>query len=524
MSVINHMLRDLERRGGHQATGAGPLPPVVAPPRRRWRPRLPATAALAVALGVVAAALWLERGPAVAEQLRYHFNGGGDESAPLPVALIATEPPADAGERLAAAADPLAGELTGLEFEDDGAGAASLVLVFRDEPPPVALPATHGDALRLRLPAHAGDLDVPAPPAGAAPFTGLGLAAVDPGSALEVGLADAERVQLERVDDRRLALRAEVADGVNASAATQADTAEAEGSDEPTADASAESDAAAADGEAAAGTEGDAASEPEADAGTATAAGDVDTDAEHATGTDTGAETGADSAAAIEADPAADTELVAEADNDSETAVRQETEASSEVRARRRYSDARDALAAGDVRAARGYLEEAVELDPALHSAREVLVALLRRAGDDDAARDVLAEGVEEAPARPSYAMPYARLLVDVDELDRARAVLEDARINAAGDLDFHALAANIERRREDHAAAIAEYTEALEIDATRSALWLGLALSLRAEEHRDEAAAAFREARDTGQLGADIERWVDRQIEALEERPEGEP
>jgi len=163
-----------------------------------------------------------------------------------------------------------------------------------------------------------------------------------------------------------------------------------------------------------------------------------------------------------------------------------------------------------------------VELDPGLHAAREVLVALLRRAGDDDAARDVLATGVELAPARIEYALPYARLLVDTGELERAAGVLEAARINAGASVTFHALAANIARRLGRHERAIADYAAALERERGNAPLWLGLGISLAAEGRRERAREAFAEARALGTLSERLDSWAEQRIAELGDEPEG--
>lgn len=508
MSVINRMLADLENRAGDQAAGAPDLSSAGEPARRRPTGR-GLTTVLAVALLAVAVVLWIQRAPDAVALLA---GGAGAEPADgsrttqsaTPdgeVAADSADGHRDDQPELAAAADPLHATLTGLRFEIDSERESALVLVFADaEPPAVAPPRVENGALEWTVPAGGSGISVPAPPSGQNQFRDLAVTADQGATRLRVRLATDVRVGLQRGEEGRLRLTARspeadppeevVTDAGSASAGEDVgDEPESQAEAGQRTDERQGADEAVAQGD-------DSAGEPEAaDPGNSDESGEADNTPAEATAVGQG---GAD---------------------DGDQGIRADPESAPEVRARRRYSDARDALATGDIRRARLHLEEALEADPDLHSAREVLVALLRRGGDDNAAREVLAEGIERAPARVAYAKPYARLLLDVDELERARGVLEQARVNGRGDIDFHALAANVARRLGRHERAIAEYTAALEIDSGRASLWLGLGISLAAAGHDEQARAAFREARGTGRLSDRMDRWVRDRIEDLEGR-----
>lgn len=488
MSVINRMLTDLERRGGNNAAGAPDLQP--APPARR--PRTSARAwgriGLALALLAIASVLWVQRGPAVAEQVRYVL-GEPASTEPAPIAEVdpvaATEAGSNESAQLTAAADPLQAELTGLRFVTGDAGEVMLVLAFAGEPPPLALPALDDGALDLWLSARGHDVAVPAPPAGQDLFRGLSLAAGDRATRLRIDLATDARVAFEHGDRASIRLAAR----------------------RPT-------PAAPEDGGRAAPAATAAASDP--DTADGSEAGTVATRESSAEGGEPAGVSANGVAAATTPGTAAAELRTIEVAADTSVDVRADDDTSPQVRARRRYTEARDALADGELRRARRLLEQAVELDGSMHSAREVLVALLLRAGDTTTARNVLADGIARAPARPAFARPYARLLIEAGRPEAASAALEAARINAAGGLEFHSLLANAYRRADNHRAAMAEYTEALEIDSTQSSLWLGLGISLAAEGHADEAVEAFAEARATGQLSDSLDRWAQQRIDAL--------
>ncbi|MDZ7788267.1 MAG: hypothetical protein U5K73_09140 [Halofilum sp. (in: g-proteobacteria)] len=207
----------------------------------------------------------------------------------------------------------------------------------------------------------------------------------------------------------------------------------------------------------------------------------------------------------------------ADGDEESEGRVRKsEPSVAPEERARRLEAKAREALDDGDVAAARDHLTRALEFDAGRHSARDLLVGLSLRTGDAEAARNLLAEGVARAPERGAYAKPFARLLVDAGDLERALRVLRRAAPAADRDAGYHGLTAAVAQRLKRHDLAASEYTRALEIDSSRGVWWMGLGISLRATDHPDEALAAFREARASGDLNERLDRWVQQRIDAL--------
>ncbi|MDZ7829093.1 MAG: hypothetical protein U5K33_06265 [Halofilum sp. (in: g-proteobacteria)] len=500
MSVINRMLSDLERRGAPSPQSGEQEMRPASPPRRRRRPSTRiALSALAGVLIIVAGALWLQRGDRI-------------------FAALESTPPAPAESTPAP-------ELVGVAFDRSGDRAR---LTLRVEGNMARSPrfSRSGGSATLVVDAGADDLVLPAPPREQPVFRGIALGSdsaartrihleVASAAELELGVEGGEITLLGRMPVTGSAPGDDDAadDGLPAAAGAPVEATESNGNAENTentenTDAAGTDSAASARSAEVAGPE----STPDADASrTQSAPGDdranPDADADDPPGSgQVVAETGASPA---------DAEMVAAHDG-SEGTVRKTASMSPETRARRRYREGRDAAARGELASARQALDEALELDPSLHAARDLLVALLRRAGDTAAARRLLADGVERSPARVQYAMPYARLLVDLGELDRAAEVLEGARATGAGAAGYHALVAAVDQRRGAHRSAAAEYTRALEIRAGNGLWWLGLGVSLAALEKSDEARAAFREARTTGTLSQSLDRWAQGRIDEL--------
>lgn len=514
MSMINRMLADLESRGAPKPkAGDAELVADRSPgPRRRppWSSIL--LIVLAALLVVLAVTLWVQRSDR----------------------LLAFLSPADGAETPDEVARAPA--LVGLSFEGS---AARPRLVLQSDGPLRTAPhySRSGDNATLVLDARIGNPMVPAPPPGQRVFRGLSL---EPESQRRVRLrlAVAPEAELEMdVDGRRVTLTGDMP-RVDAEAADN-DAGESEDDD-------------AAQRQSRADDNRQAASEPESDsatiaeADTAQAGDGPGTDSDGTIGEpgssrQAGSQATTETASAkpareqrdnsvtetkepagengsIAADDEASASMSAEPSGDNEhPTLRKSSSLDPGMQASRRYREARRALNSGRLVEARQALARALELNPELHPARDLLTSLMRRAGDADTARRLLEEGVSLAPERVEYAMPYARLLVDTGELERAANVLARARIAGADNAGFHALVAAVAQRRDRHEQAAQAYTRALEIDADNGLWWLGLGIALAATERPQEARAAFREARASGDLGNSLDRWVAGRIEELD-------
>lgn len=466
MSVINRMLADLEARGAASDHASAP----GHPPGRTMKQRLPGRrfwlGLLAVCLFVVAGALWFDRGPQVVAML-LPATEEADAVQPETEALLADAPVVE-----------LTNRLTGLRWEAPSAHGAVLVFEFAGEVPALEPPVRDGDRLLVKLPVAADGIALPSPPAGQELIRAVALETHAGGMRLDAEIDPLSRAAFEYAGANELRLTL-----ISADLPRAAEKVEPEPDERV---AAAATDAGEGDEVTADTRESDPPSEP-------------DEPAEPA-----GASAGAGDAAA---------EASA---TDEPRMVRTDSQGSPEAIARRRYSEARDAYSAGSVSRARRLLEEAVERDPELHPAREMLVGLLLRSGDHDRARAELAIGLQHDPVRPAYVLPFARQLIAEGELERAARVLDNASATANDDGAYHALVATVARRMERHEAAIAAYTRALERDARQGTWWVGLGISLVAEGHDQQATAAFREARQTGTLSAELDQWVSGRIDAL--------
>ena len=178
------------------------------------------------------------------------------------------------------------------------------------------------------------------------------------------------------------------------------------------------------------------------------------------------------------------------------------------------YRRALVALQEGRVSVAMADLERAVEIDPRNESARQTYVSLLlenNRA--DEAIRQLrLSLGVE--PRQPALAMVLARL-----QLERggpALATLMKTLPHAARNADYLAFLAGVLQREQRHADAVRYYRDALQIAPNNGVWWMGLGISLQADQRPSEAREAYARARASAGMTAELQAFLDRKLEQL--------
>lgn len=178
------------------------------------------------------------------------------------------------------------------------------------------------------------------------------------------------------------------------------------------------------------------------------------------------------------------------------------------------YRRALVALQEGRLSVAMTDLERAVEIDPRNEAARQTYVSLLlENKRTDEAIRQLrLSLGID--PRQPGLAMVLARL-----QLERGGPALDTlmATLPYAGNsADYQAFLAGVLQREQRHAEAARYYREALQLAPGNGVWWMGLAISLQADQHLPEAREAYTRARAAAGMTPELLAFIDRKLEQL--------
>jgi len=178
------------------------------------------------------------------------------------------------------------------------------------------------------------------------------------------------------------------------------------------------------------------------------------------------------------------------------------------------YRRALASLQEGRVSSALADLDKAIEIDPRNDAARQTYISLLlENKRTDDAIRQLrLALGIE--PRQPGLAMVLARL-----QLEKGGPALQTLLTTlpyAGNSADYHGFLAGVLQRERRHAEAAQHYREALNIAPGNGVWWMGLGISLQADQHLPEAREAYTRARAANGLTPELQAFIERKLEQL--------
>lgn len=182
-------------------------------------------------------------------------------------------------------------------------------------------------------------------------------------------------------------------------------------------------------------------------------------------------------------------------------------------RAEAEYARGAAALHQGQPTDARTAFDAALQIDPTYHSARQALVGTLLDARQQADAMRVLQEGLQLAPAQQGFAMTLARLQLDNGELDTAAQTLARSLDYPDVSPDYIAFYASLLQRQQKHAEATTQFQRALGRRRNVGVWLLGLGVSFEALGRGPEAQEAYRLAKTSGNLSADLQAFADQKL-----------
>ena len=161
-------------------------------------------------------------------------------------------------------------------------------------------------------------------------------------------------------------------------------------------------------------------------------------------------------------------------------------------------------------------LEQALQLDRTMVSARQTLAGLLIDAKRQDEAAQRLQEGLAIDTSQAGLAMILARLQVEKSDLRHAQETLQRTLPYAADRADYQAFLAAVLQRDGKNKDAVDHYTIALRQNPQNGVWWMGLGISLQAENRLQEAREAFSRAKASNVLSAELQAFVDQKLDQL--------
>lgn len=161
----------------------------------------------------------------------------------------------------------------------------------------------------------------------------------------------------------------------------------------------------------------------------------------------------------------------------------------------------------------------ALSSDPSNQPARQALISLLVDQRRLDEARGLLREGLALDPAQVQFATVLARIYVERNDYAKALEVLRGCKGDVSRDAAYNSLLGAVLQHLSRPGEAANAYRAALRAAPQAGTAWIGLGLALAAQDHRPEAAEAFRRAVATGSLNRELTHYAKQQLRQLQSR-----
>jgi MSHA biogenesis protein MshN len=196
--------------------------------------------------------------------------------------------------------------------------------------------------------------------------------------------------------------------------------------------------------------------------------------------------------------------------------TKQVKELTPQQQAENAYRQAGTVLQQGHSADAMAGLEQALKLDPSHAGARQMLVGLLLQSKRNDDAIQKAQEGLAIDPSQVGLTMILARVQVEQGDQKGALATLERGLPYANANAEYQAFYAAVLQREKRNKEAIDHYVVALAKSPENSVWWMGLGISLQAENRAQEAKEAFNRAKATNGLTPELVAFVNQKLSQL--------
>jgi MSHA biogenesis protein MshN len=161
-------------------------------------------------------------------------------------------------------------------------------------------------------------------------------------------------------------------------------------------------------------------------------------------------------------------------------------------------------------------LRAALNEDPSYDGARQTLVGMLVEQKRVDEAKKLLQDYLAAKPNHTGFATLLARLQIDRGDNIGAVATVTHTLPYAADNADFLGFAAALMQRVGRNAEAIEQYRAALRLRPDSAVWWMGLGISLQANEQKNDALDAYRRALSGGSLSPELQTFVEQRVKQV--------
>lgn len=183
------------------------------------------------------------------------------------------------------------------------------------------------------------------------------------------------------------------------------------------------------------------------------------------------------------------------------------------------YREAGSLRASGNGAGAERRLKELLATTPRHVRAREMLVSILNENGRWVEARATLEAGIASVPEHAAFRLYLARVLLEHTGEKEAITVLEEGRSSGRVDPELQAFLAALYQRVARHDDAVKAYREALGVNPQEGRWWVGLGISLEAQQDSNGAREAYQRALASTRLPANLAQYAEGRLQALAPR-----
>lgn len=183
------------------------------------------------------------------------------------------------------------------------------------------------------------------------------------------------------------------------------------------------------------------------------------------------------------------------------------------------YQQALTYVQQGRVSEAQNILASAIKTYPKNHDARQTLAALLLDNNRIQDASTVLKDGLTVSPEHVAFRMTAARLEIELGNQPEALTTLLSGVSFAHNNATYNAFLATLLQRNRQHKDAVKYYQTALNIDRGMTNAYIGLGISLQALGQLEEAHVAYSHAQNNRSLNPNLKSFIDYRLKEVETR-----